>query len=130
MTTCWLGLLLSGAAAAGTPAAPAPQPAPVIEVVPQFPEGQVRLVAAGREGDAVSIDGWQAGELPLTTQLAEGPHQFVVEGSGGKLQVEIYVKVKPKDVLEIDLAHPPKQDPPPAPVAPVPAKADPPAEAG
>ncbi|MEZ4236653.1 MAG: hypothetical protein R3F59_10965 [Myxococcota bacterium] len=78
----------------------------------------------------MSIDGWQAGELPLTTQLAEGPHQFVVEGSGGKLQVEIYEGEAEGRARDRSSPTPPKLDPPPAPVAPVPAKADPPAEAG
>lgn len=114
-----IGSLIAGPALAGPPS---PAPATEIEVVPHFPEGQVRLTLPGREGDQVYVDGWAAGKLPLVTMLAEGPHLFRVDGAAGRLEREVYVKVNPKQVLEIDLSvEPPPSDAGSAP-KPAPAK--------
>jgi hypothetical protein len=115
--------LLTAIASAGP--APVPPPAPVIEVVPQFHEGQVHLFLAGRDGDKVFIDDFPFGVLPLTTQLAEGPHTFRVEGAQGKYVVDREVKVVEGVVSELDLAPlpPPPPAPGPAPAAPAPAPA-------
>jgi hypothetical protein len=114
MTTRWaaiaavmVGCLWTGPALGGPPA---PAPAPEIEIVPQFPEGQIRVVLPGREGDEVFVDGWSAGKLPVVTELAEGLHRFRVEGAAGKVEREVYVTVKPKEVLEIDLTVPAPED--------------------
>ncbi len=115
-----------GLTAAGAP--PQPQPAPVeIEVVPSVIEGRVRLVLAGREGDQVYVDEWNAGALPLETQLAGGLHTFRVEGAKGLVTVQKNVEVVPGEVVTVDLTPPaPAPAPPPPPAsAPPPAPANP-----
>lgn len=87
-----------------------------IEVVPQLLEGPVLLTMPGRDGDAVYVDGWNAGTLPVQTDLAEGPHTFRVEGPLGKHEVSIYVTVtKDKSVTKLDLSAPIAPPPQPAP---------------
>lgn len=90
-------------------------PPPNVEIVQQFLEGSVRVVMAGREGDAVFVDGWQAGVLPLETQLVEGSHTFRVEGKSGRHEIERTVPLVVGRVPVIDLAVP---EPVVAPVAP------------
>ena len=51
-------------------------------------QGTVRIVLAGREGDAVYVDGWNAGVLPLETELVGGLHTFRVEGEQGRVEVQ------------------------------------------
>ena len=51
-------------------------------------QGTVRVVLAGRDGDAVYIDGWNAGVLPLETEIVGGLHMFRVEGEQGRVEVE------------------------------------------
>lgn len=104
--------------AAGPPQSP-PAPVTEIEVVPSVVEGQVRIMFAGREGDRVYIDEWNAGALPLETTLAGGLHVFRVEGPRGPLTVQKIVDVVPGEVVTLDLAPPPP--PPPPPPAPAPA---------
>lgn len=94
---------------------PAPAPPPVIEVVPHFREGQVHLFFAGREGDDVYVDGWNAGVLPLTTQLMEGLHRFRVEGKKGRHEIEVVVTLAESGVTPLDLSGAP-----PPPTAPAP----------
>lgn len=48
-------------------------------------QGPVRLLCAGREGDKVYVDGWNAGVLPLDTELVSGPHEFRIEGEQGRV---------------------------------------------
>ena len=98
------------------PEPPLPPPAPVIEVVPGYLQGQVHLFLAGREGDKVFIDDFAFGELPLTTELTEGPHRFRVDGATGRYSVDLEVKIVPNGVTELDLAPPPPPPPPPAPL--------------
>lgn len=45
----------------------------------------------GRDGDAVSRDGWALGVLPLDTVLAGGLHELRVEGPSGSCRVAIDV---------------------------------------
>ena len=96
------------------PEAPA-APAPVIEVVPHFVQGQVHLFLAGREGDQVFIDDFPFGVLPLTTELTGGPHRFRVDGAKGRHTIELEVKIVPDGVAQLDLATPPPPPPAPAP---------------
>jgi hypothetical protein len=112
----WLGTM-----AVAAPPAPKPASEPEIVVVPSVVEGMVRMVYAGREGDAVYVDGWNAGQLPLETQLAGGIHKFRIDGPKGRFEVERNVEVVPGQVVVVDLAPPPP--PPPAPVAPAPTPA-------
>lgn len=117
-------LLVAGSATTATagqttaPLNPKVQAPPNVEIVPQFVEVSVQLAFPGREGDAVFVDGWPAGKLPVVTQLAEGAHVFRIEGSTGKFEVELYVPALQDAVTEIDLSVPP---PPPEVSAPVPA---------
>jgi hypothetical protein len=48
----------------------------------------VTIVLAGREGDAVYIDGWNAGVLPLETEIVGGLHTFRIEGEQGRVELE------------------------------------------
>lgn len=89
-------------------APPQPAPATVIEVVPSVLEGQFRLTCEGRDGDRVFVDGWEAGVLPLETALAEGEHEFRVDGAKGRLMVALYVKPLAGQTVAIDLAKPPE----------------------
>jgi hypothetical protein len=93
-----------------------------VEIVQQFLEGSVRIVMAGREGDAVFVDGWDAGPLPLATELSEGPHVFRVEGAKGRHQIERMVTLVAGRVTEIDLAVPETPPPPVEPPKPPPAR--------
>jgi hypothetical protein len=95
-------------------AQPAPPPAPVIEVVPAFVQGQVHVFLAGREGDQIFIDDFPFGVLPLTTELTEGPHKFRVEGPKGRHVANVDLKIVPDGVAQVDLAPAPA----PAPAAP------------
>ncbi|MCA9495163.1 MAG: hypothetical protein KC621_34785 [Myxococcales bacterium] len=96
------------ALAAPTPAPAAPEP--IIEIVPTLTQGQFRLSYAGRDGDRIFVDGWEAGVLPLQTELAEGSHQFRLEGAQGKLVVELYTKPVAEQVVEVDLAQKPEEE--------------------
>jgi len=114
MLLVWLGII----GWAAEPAKPAPKPAPPkvvtdINVVPQLQEGQVKLTMPGRDGDAVYVDGWNAGTLPVQTDLAEGPHLFRVEGPAGTHEVSIYVTVAKDKVTTVDLTAPVASPPPP-----------------
>jgi hypothetical protein len=77
-------------------------------------------VLAGREGDQVYVDEWNAGALPLETQLAGGLHMFRVEGAKGRVTVQKNVEIVPGEVVTVDLAPPPPPAPPPAPATPPP----------
>ena len=116
----WLvfaAILGTTARAGDSPTKPAPGPKPQvvteIEVVPQFQQGSVKLTMPGRDGDPVYIDGWNAGTLPVETDLAEGPHVFRVEGPAGKHEVSIYVTVAKDKVTMLDLTNPVAAPPPP-----------------
>jgi hypothetical protein len=117
---CWMFAV----AMAGPPSSSSPpiggtvKPPNGVEIVPAVLEGSVRLVLPGREGDEVFVDGWSAGSLPVLTQLAEGPHQVRVDGTKGKVEVEVWVTVVKDKVPEINLSAPP---PPPDATAPAPA---------
>ena len=111
----WLGTMAM-AAPATPPAASSTEPE--IIVVPSVVEGMVRMVYAGREGDPVFVDGWNAGVLPLETQLAGGLHRFRVDGPKGRVESDRNVEVVPGQVVVLDLGPPPP--PPPAPAAPAP----------
>lgn len=80
---------------------------PVAAPVAPVEQGRVHIVLAGREGDPVSIDGWNAGVLPLDTELVAGPHVFRVDGPAGRVQVELHVVLEAGRVAEIDLAAAP-----------------------
>ncbi len=96
-------MLLSGMALAGPPMPPPPNPE--IEVVRDEPaQGKFRLVYAGREGDALKVDGWPFGNLPVETELAEGLHTFRIDGEAGKVEVSTTLVVQADAVVEIDLA--------------------------
>src|SRR5688572_23159456 len=101
----WLASLASVGWSADPPA-PAPKVITEINVIPSTTEGSVKLVMPGRDGDAVYVDGWNAGVLPVETALAEGPHLFRVEGPKGKHEVSIYVTVAKDKVTEVDLSAP------------------------
>jgi hypothetical protein len=109
--------------ASAAPPAP-PAPAPEIEIVGQTLQGPVRLTLPGREGDKLFVDGWEWGVLPVDTELAEGEHEFRVEGpKGEKLVVKFMVSLTAGQVTLIDLRNPgvaPVVAPAPAVVAPVP----------
>jgi hypothetical protein len=107
-----------GQTGAAGPAQPPPEPVTEIEIVPSVVEGPVKLVFAGREGDQVFVDEWNAGALPLETQLAGGLHTFRVEGAKGKVTVQKVVDVVPGQVVTVDLTPPPPPAPAPAPVPP------------
>lgn len=47
----------------------------------------VVVQVAGREGDALSVDGEPAGPIPAQLSLAEGVHVFEVSGPGGAFRV-------------------------------------------
>ena len=79
------------------------------------------MVYAGREGDPVYIDGWNAGLLPLETTLAGGLHKFRIDGSKGRIEIDRNVEVVPGQVVVLDLAPPPPPPPTPAPTAKPPA---------
>jgi len=120
MLLVWLGTNLDtvGWAADPTPKPPAPKVVTDINVVPAFQEGQVKLTMPGRDGDAVYVDGWNAGTLPVQTDLAEGSHVFKVEGPTGTHEVSIYVTVSKDKVTTVDLTEPmAAPPPPPAPTA-------------
>lgn len=122
--TALLSLVAATAADAGqtTPLNPKVQAPPNVEIVPQFVDVSVNLSFPGRDGDAVFVDGWPAGKLPVQTQLSEGAHTFRIEGATGKFEVELYVPALQNAVTQIDLSVPP---PPPEVSAPVPAPAAP-----
>lgn len=114
----WVGLALADTPVKGaTPIGGTVKAPPNVEIIPAVLEGSVKLVLADRDGDEVIIDGWPAGNLPLTTQLAEGPHEVRVNGAKGKLDVTIWVTIQPNAVPEINLAAPPP--PPPGIGAPI-----------
>ncbi|HHO50969.1 MAG TPA: hypothetical protein ENK18_08880, partial [Deltaproteobacteria bacterium] len=56
-------------------------------------QGKVRIVLAGREGDAVRVDGWVLGTIPLETELVEGLHTLKVEGEAGVVEVKTNIVV-------------------------------------
>ncbi len=66
-------------------------------------QGKVRIVLAGREGDAVRVDGWVLGTIPLETELVEGLHTLKVEGEAGVVEVKTNIVVA-DEIVEIDLA--------------------------
>lgn len=105
----WLAALATAGDPPTDPKAPKPLPPKVvteIQVIPAMVQGTVKLVLAGRDGDRVYIDGWNAGSLPVETELAEGPHIFRVEGEKGKHEVSIYVTPAAGKVTEVDLSVP------------------------
>lgn len=114
----WLAALAGAGDPPPDPKDPKPLPPKVvteIQVIPAMVQGQVKLVMPGRDGDRVFIDGWNAGSLPLETELAEGPHIFRVEGEKGKHEVSIYVTPAAGKITEVDLSAP-VAAPVPAPV--------------
>jgi hypothetical protein len=56
------------------------QQTPTAAEVAAVEQGTVRIVWTGREGEPVWIDGWQAGVLPLETEIVSGDHTFRVAG--------------------------------------------------
>ncbi len=101
MLTLWMAT----ARAAEPP--PAPPPAPVIEVVGQTQQGRVKLVFPGREGDKLWVDGWEWGVLPTETELAEGEHEFRVDGpKGEKVTVKLIVPASSANLVTVDLSKP------------------------
>jgi hypothetical protein len=114
------------AAVAAPPAPPPAPPAPVIEIVGQTQQGAIHLQWPGREGDKLFVDGWEWGVLPLDTELAEGEHEFRVEGEKGpRATVTVMVRVVPGQTTVLDLSVPPTPPVPavPAVTAPAPAPA-------
>ncbi|MCB9685395.1 MAG: hypothetical protein H6735_10175 [Alphaproteobacteria bacterium] len=102
----WWWTMAALAAPQSAPAAPEP----IIEIVPTLTQGQFHLTYTGRDGDRIFIDGWEAGVLPLQTELAEGSHQFRIEGAQGKLVVELYTAPVAEQVVEVDLAQKPEEE--------------------
>lgn len=115
----WWMLLATASAGVGPFSVPEPKPK-VFGTAPQAVEdqadqGQVKIVMAGREGDALKIDGWPFGNLPVETELAAGLHEFRVDGEAGVVELEAVVHVSATAVTEIDLAA---AEPPPEAVEP------------
>ena len=53
--------------------------------------GTVTIHLPGREGDAVFIDNWQAGVLPLESEIIGGLHDLRVEGEAGTVRFDQYL---------------------------------------
>ena len=49
-------------------------------------KSKVIVMAQGRDGDQLFIDGKEVGQLPAQTTLQEGRHTFVLEGPSGRFQ--------------------------------------------
>lgn len=96
---------LATAWAAEPPAEPAP-PAPIIEIVGQTQQGPVKFVFPGRDGDRLFVDGWEWGVLPTQTDLAEGEHEFRVEGpKGEKVTRKLLVPANAANLVTVDLSQ-------------------------
>jgi thiol-disulfide isomerase/thioredoxin len=53
--------------------------------------GLVTFELPGREGDPIYIDNWQAGTLPLQTEIIGGLHDLRVEGDAGTLRIDQFL---------------------------------------
>src|SRR5262245_24233563 len=114
----WWVAWIAAVAGAADPMDPKPKVVTEIQVIPAMVQGTCKLSMPGRDGDVVYIDGWNAGSLPVTTEVAEGPHIFRVEGEKGKHEVSIYVTITKGKVTDVDLSAPvaaPVVQQPPAP---------------
>jgi len=69
--------------------------------------GTLTVVLEGREGDPVYIDNWNAGTLPLTTEIVSGLHDFRVEGEAGTVQAEGVQVAFDRGATTVDLADAP-----------------------
>jgi hypothetical protein len=107
MLLFWALVAQADPPAAGQAKAPE-KPTVVIEVAPTVIEGSVKVAFPGFDGAKLFVDGWYAGDLPVQTDLAEGPHRFRVETSTTKQTIEAWVTPVPGSVMEIDLSAPPK----------------------
>jgi len=71
--------------------------------------GTITVVLEGRDGDPVFIDNWNAGVLPLTTEIISGHHDFRVEGEEGTHAADgVLVAFDGGASATIDLAAPPQ----------------------
>jgi len=82
------------------PASSGPTPAQLAAVE----MGTVTIVHAGRAGDAVFIDNWNAGVLPLTTDIISGTHDFRVEGDAGTIEAAGVLVAFDGGAVTVDLA--------------------------
>lgn len=85
---------------------PPPKPTGPIAVTDPASEGLVNLSMPGHDGDTVSVDGWKLGVLPLQTTLAEGLHEFRVEGPSGTLTVQTAVAPRRDRAVDVVLTVP------------------------
>lgn len=67
--------------------------------------GVLTLTLPGREGDAVFIDNWMAGVLPLESEIVGGFHDLRVEGRAGTVRFDQYLLEYTDGRANIDLSQ-------------------------
>jgi thiol-disulfide isomerase/thioredoxin len=67
-------------------------------------QGMLAVDLAGREGDAVFIDNWRAGTVPLRTEVIGGLHDLRIEGEAGTVRLDQFLIEFVDGVAEVDVA--------------------------